>query len=296
MTRVLHAECALCSANGLGEVPAWCPDTRTLWWTDVKVPAMASFDPATGAWKTYRAPGRTIGSWAFMQQPGALMLAQQDGLYRFVPDTGEHALLKAVEADLPLHRLNDGRCDRRGRFWVGSMHETFRDTPRGNFYRIDPDYKLAQVFANFTVPNSVAFSPDDRRMYFADTSARKIYVFDFDIEAGVLSNQRLFRDCAGDTGTPDGSTVDVDGCLWNAEYKGGRVVRYTPAGEIDTVIELPVSQPTACAFGGVGMDVLFITTGAQNLDPAALSEQPLAGGVFATRPGTQGLVEPRFGA
>lgn len=266
-----------------------------LWWCDVKVPSLSSYDPASGALKTYPVPGNTLGSWAFMKG-GDLLLALEDGLYAWTLGTHEARPIHRIAHAHPQQRLNDGRCDARGRFWVGSMNQTYRETPVGVFYRLDIDGTATEVFDGFTVPNSVAFSPDQRRMYFADTPAKKIFVFDFDLDAGHLSNKRLFADCTGSAGGPDGSTVDVDGCLWNADFKGSRVVRYTPGGAIDTVIPLPVSQPTSCAFGGKDLDLLFITTASQNLDEAQRGQQPLAGDVFVLRPGTQGLPEPLFGA
>ncbi len=294
MPLALTTECILPSANGLGEVPQWHPETQTLWWCDVKVPAMVSYQPASGDSKTYPVEGKRIGSWAFMVS-GGMLLAQEDGLYAWSPDSGKRTLLRHVTSSWPNARLNDGRCDRKGRFWVGSMSETYREAPVGVFYRFDADFTLIPVFSEFTVPNSVTFSPDDRRMYFADSLIRKIFLFDFDLSEGRLWNKRLFRDCADAPGNPDGSTVDVDGCLWNAEFQGSRVVRYTPDGQVDTVIELPVSQPTSCAFGGKDLDILYITTGAQNLTEAQRAQQPLAGGIFALRPGTQGLPEQHFG-
>jgi sugar lactone lactonase YvrE len=285
------AECVLRRNDALGEVPLWCAQTSTLWWVDVKAPALQSYDPGSGAHRRFDLPGRTAGSWGF-RKSGGMVLAMQDGLYSYSPQTNESKRLVAVEAGKEMHRLNDGRCDRRGRFWVGSMHETYRDEPRGSFYRIDADLTATKAFDGFTVPNSVAFSPDDRLMYFADTPAHRIWVFDFDLDAGQLSNRRLFSDLKG--GLPDGSTVDVDGCLWNAEYRGSRVVRYTPQGRIDRIVELPVSQPTSCAFGGKDLGTLYITTAAQRLSPEQLAREPAAGSLFAVRAGTQGLQEPTF--
>lgn len=289
----LAAECVLRRNDALGEVPLWCGKTSTLWWVDVKAPAIQSYDPASGAHRRYELPGRTAGSWGFRSR-GGMVLAMQDGLYSFEPETGACGRLVAVESAEEGHRLNDGRCDRRGRFWVGSMHETDREKPRGSFYRIDAQLAATRAFGCFMVPNSVAFSPDDRSMYFADTHAHRIWVFDFDLDAGGLSNQRLFKDLSAQQGLPDGSTVDVDGGLWNAEYRGSRVVRYTPQGRIDRVVELPVSQPTSCAFGGSNLDTLYITTAAQKLTPQQLAREPEAGSLFAVRPGTQGLPEPHF--
>ena len=295
MTQILRAERAIPSACALGEVPIWDAKRQMLWWCDVKVPSLSSYDPASGARKTYAVPGNTLGSWAFMKS-GDVLLALEDGLYAWTLGAPQARPIRPIAHARPHQRLNDGRCDAKGRFWVGSMNQTYRETPVGVFYRLDVDGTVSEVFDGFTVPNSVAFSPDQRRMYFADTPARKIFVFDFDLDAGHLSNKRLFADCTGSAGGPDGSTVDVDGCLWNADFKGSRVVRYTPDGVVDTVIPLPVSQPTSCAFGGKDLDLLFITTASQNLDEAQRGQQPLAGDVLVLRPGTQGLPEPLFGA
>jgi len=146
------------------------------------------------------------------------------------------------------------------------------------------------------VPNSIAWSADDQVMYFADTHLHTIWAYDFDLAAGTMRNERVFADCSNQPGRPDGSCVDADSCLWNAEYGGWRVVRYTPGGKIDCVVELPVSNPTCCCFGGKDLDTLYISTARQRLTPDQLAAQPLAGAVFAARPGVRGLVEARFAA
>lgn len=285
-------EVILESRDSLGEVPIWCTRTSRLWWIDVRKPNIQSFDPSTGRHQVYPLKGRSVGSWAFRAR-GGMILSKNDGVYGFDPDTGDFNRLLALEADIEGHRLNDGRCDRLGRFWVGTMHDTVRN-PTGSFYRIEADLKPKKIFGEVNIPNSTLFSPDDRLMYWADTPAGKIWVFDFDIDAGAISNRRVFRDFAGHPGLPDGSAIDVDGCVWNAEYGGSRIVRYTPAGQIDRVIELPVSQPTCCAFGGEHFDTLYITTASQKLSPEALASQPLAGHLFAIRPGVCGMPEPSF--
>jgi sugar lactone lactonase YvrE len=293
MKHPFTVDCVVRRNDALGEVPLWCPESAKLWWVDVKAPALQSFEPQSGAHRRFDLPGRSVGSWGF-RKAGGMVLAMQDGLYAYTSQTNACKRLVAIEADREMHRLNDGRCDRHGRFWVGSMHETDREAPRGSFYRIDPDLAVKKVFGGITVPNSVAFSPDDRRMYFADTHSRRIEVFDFDRDAGRLSNRRLLADTSHHAGVPDGSTVDVDGGLWNAEYRGARVVRYTPQGRIDQIIELPVSQPTSCAFGGKHLDTLYITTAAQKLTAEQLKREPLAGSLFAVRMSTQGIAEPGF--
>jgi sugar lactone lactonase YvrE len=171
------------------------------------------------------------------------------------------------------------------------MPEPMRE-PAGALYRLGADGKLARKRTGITVPNSLAWSPDGRTMYFADSPRRTIWAFDYDRASGEPSNERVF--VTTEAGFPDGSCMDADGCLWNAEYGGGRLVRYTPAGKIDRVIEVPVQNPTCCCFGGPRLDLLYITTAAQRLTEAQLKEQPLAGSLLAVRPGSTGLVESRY--
>jgi sugar lactone lactonase YvrE len=145
------------------------------------------------------------------------------------------------------------------------------------------------------IANSIAFSPDGRRMYFADTPTKIIRAYDYDLDSGELSGERTFATLQG-PGSPDGSTVDSDGCLWNAEWGGGRVLRYTPDGRVDRVVDLPCSHVTCCAFGGAKLDTLFVTTAWTGLDAAALARQPQAGALFAVDPGVQGLADTPFPA
>jgi sugar lactone lactonase YvrE len=295
MPAQLKAESVLHSKDALGEVPIWNNDDDKLWWIDVRAPAIQSWHPRTGEHRRFKLPGSSVGSWAF-RQGGGMLVSLSDGLYGFDPASGNCERLLALEATMDGHRLNDGRCDTRGRFWIGTMHDTVRE-PRGAFYRVEAHsagLSVEKVFDGVDIPNSVVFSPDDRLMYFADTPAKKIWVFDFDVEAGCLSNRRVFVDCANEPGAPDGSAMDADGCLWNAKYGGSRIVRYTPRGAIDCVIDLPVTQPTCCVFGGPDLDTLYITTARQKLTPEQLMPQPLAGNVFALRPGAKGIALPRF--
>jgi len=285
--------CVLACRDALGEVPLWNARTQELWWIDVRAPSIQCWNPASGEHRKFDLPTSSVGSWAFRRQ-GGMLVSLRDGLYGFDPTTGKADRLLALEAEIPGHRLNDGRADNRGRFWIGTMHDTIRG-PSGSLYRVDPDLAVSKVFDQVDIPNSTLFSPDDKLMYFADTPAKKIWVFDFDLDAGRISNRRVFVDCAADPGAPDGSAIDQDGCLWNANYGGGRVVRYTPAGKVDRIIALPVTQPTCCSFGGPQLDTLYITTASQKLTPEQLAPQPLAGGLFAVQTGTRGVPVPEFG-
>ena len=160
-------------------------------------------------------------------------------------------------------------------------------------YRVDSSPTFTAIFSDIRVSNSMAFSPDGKKFYFSDTRRFVLWVFDFDQDSGVISNRRVFAEYE-EPARPDGACVDEDGCLWNAAFYGSRIIRYTPGGKIDRVIELPVSLPTCVAFGGSDLGTLFITTATKTLSPDVLAKEPLAGSVLAIRPGVRGLPEARF--
>jgi sugar lactone lactonase YvrE len=222
-----------------------------------------------------------------------MLLALADGLWRFDPSTGTLAQAVPMEADIPTSRLNDGRCDRQGRFWVGSMD---RSTPesRGALYRYDPDGSLHRMLDGIVIPNGLAFSPDGGTLHFCDSPTLCLQAFPLEAGTGMLGKPRVFAQCEP-PGIPDGAVVDAEGCLWVAHFDGGRLTRFRPDGRVDQVIPLPVSRPTACCFGGTDLDTLFITSACVNLDAATLRQTPLAGSILALRPGVQGLAEPLFG-
>ena len=287
-------QCVVQGADILGEVPLWCSRSRKLWWIDVRRPAIQSYDPATGKHTAVRLAAEMLVGSIALRDAGGLLLATNSGFYTYDPEQTEapRALMNP-ELDKPQHRLNDGKCDRRGRFWVGSMKDGVR-VPEGNLYRFDPDHSCHFQFGGIHVPNSLSWSPDDRTMYFADTHLQLIWAYDYDIDAGAISNRRVFKDWTGTPAKPDGSTVDADGCLWNAMVGTGQVVRLTPAGKVDRVIQLPVTNATCPAFGGSQLDTLYITTHSQRLGPAEIAREPLAGGLFAIDASVKGLPEPRF--
>ena len=290
-------ECVVQGGNELGEGPIWCDRERALYWADIRGPALHRFDPATGATRAWPMPD-FLGSFVIRER-GGLLLALRGGLRAFDPATGASQALVHPESDRTTeryaqNRYNDGKCDRRGRFWVGTMTDR---TPReavGALYRIDADLSSHRLLDGISVPNSLAWSPDDRVMYFADTAVSRIEAYAFDVASGSLGPSRILAEPGAAPGRPDGSTVDEAGCLWNARYGGSAVVRFTPDGRVDRVVTLPVSQVTSCAFGGPGLDTLFVTTATQRLTPEQRAREPLAGGLFALRVGVRGLLEPRF--
>lgn len=273
----------------LGECPLWDERAQCLWWVDIRQPAIRRLDHASGTVQSWPMPA-LVGSIALVDD-GRLLVAlpQQFALF----DPREASLVPFVEPPPmpPGHRFNDGRCDRQGRFWVGSMHNVTR-APEGVLHCLDGRTLRAER-GGICVPNSLAFSPGGGTMYFADSLRYALYAYDYDGASGRVGAERVLA-TTQPPGFPDGSTVDAEGFLWNAEFNAARVVRYAPDGRIDRVIAMPVPRPTCCAFGGPALDVLYVTTASQQMTPAELEAQPLAGALLALRPGVRGLPEPRF--
>ncbi len=284
----IQVECVVQGADVLGECPLWCEREQVLWWVDSRGPALKRWDPSRGAVRSLALPS-TVGSVAFREK-GGMLAALQSGIHFLDASSGALEVAAQPELSLPENRFNDGRCDRAGRFWAGTMSDARRE-PSGSLYRLSADRACARMRGDVVVPNSITWSPDNRTMYFADTHRTTIWAYDFDLASGDMSNERVF---ATGGGRPDGSCVDAEGGLWNAEYGGWRLVRYTPDGRIDRVVEMPVANPTCCCFGGKDLDTLFVTSATQRLTPEDLAKQPLAGSVFALRPGVRGLPEARF--
>ena len=278
--------------NILGEGPAWHPQQRKLFWVDIERSELWQFDPTTGKTKTWKTPER-VGSLAF-RQSGGLIVAFESGFAFYEPDSGEVTRIRDIEADLPATRLNDGRCDRQGRFIVGGMDESGNREAISGVYRLDPDLSVHKLISGVACANSTCFSPDGRTMYFADTPVAKIWAFDYDPETGEVSNKKVFCDFSDQPGRPDGSTVDAEGCLWNAQWNGHRLVRYAPDGSIDRVIELPATNPTCPVFFGEDLELLGVTTARYHMTPEQIAAEPISGGLLALRPGVKGLAESQF--
>ena len=284
--------CVVKSADGLGECPLRCEREQVLWWIDSRGLSLKRWNQASGASRSLELPS-VMGSVALRESAG-MLAALQTGIHFLGPQSGALRVAAQPELHLPENRFNDGRCDRAGRFWAGTMSDARRE-PTGSLYHLSADLVCTHMRGDVIVPNSIAWSPDDRTMYFADTYRNVVRAWDFDLAAGAISNERVFVDMTGHPGRPDGSCVDADGGLWNAEYGGWRVVPYTPDGKIDRVINVPVANPTCRCFGGAQLDTLYITAATQRLTPQDLAKQSLAGSVFAVRPGVRGLPEARFG-
>lgn len=292
---------AVASHNVLGEGAFWDARRQELWWVDVPMPAkIQRFTPLTGKVDSYDMPQMVMSLRARRDGTG-LIVATHSGVSTFDYRTGRLTHLVSPEPDKPYNRSNDGGTDARGRFWFGTMQNNIAPNgsgidivaSAGTLFRLDPDMTITAHDHGVMISNTVCWSPDNRTMYYCDTATGIISAYDFDLDQGRVSNKRPFAKF--DRGVPDGSTVDADGCLWNARWDGGCVVRFTPAGEVDMVIEVPVAKPTSCAFGGRDLGDLYITTARYGGTPEALAAAPLSGDVLVCRPGAKGLPAPEFG-
>lgn len=283
---------ALAAQARLGEGPVWCPRAAVLYWVDSLEPALKRFEPATGKTRSWPMPD-LIGSLA-LREGGGAVVALRRGFHLVDLDTGSVGQLHLPEEPDDT-RFNDGKVDRRGRFWAGTMHFAgLPRQPKGSLYRLDLDHAVTRMATGIRTANGLGWSPDDRLMYYTDTRTNRIDVFDFDIAAGALANRRVFADVPEDTGFPDGLTVDCEGGVWSANWDGGRIVRYDPEGRIERVVAVPVRRPTSINFGGAGLRTLFVTSARDGLDDATLAREPHAGDIFAFEPGMAGIAEPRF--
>jgi len=278
--------------NILGESPVWDDVKRVLWWVDLKQQKLFRLCPENGAIDEWVLP-RQATALTIMGDGKSLLLACPGALMRFNVRTGDVIKLAAFEGDLPGNRPNDGKCDPAGRFWLGSMDDG--EAPgKGGLYRIDAELKPVRLLDKLTIPNTLAWSPDKSTFYFADSAEQTIWAFDFDEIAGSLSNRRVFVSLKGTELYPDGSTIDAEGYLWNAQWMGWRVVRYAPDGSVDRIIDMPVACPTSCMFGGDGLKTLYITTARHGQSSDALAKQPHAGSLFALNTEVNGLPTTPF--
>ena len=273
----------------LGEGPVWVPLEVALYWVDIKGRKIfrLSEDGELSQWPT---PLR-VGSIA-PRRGGGLIAGTDQGIAEIDLLSGRLQVLFNPEEDYPDNRFNDGKVDRSGRFWAGTMDDQEREAS-GTLYRFDSELDWTAVDTAYKVTNGPAFSPDGRLMYHNDSGRQVTYIFDLD-EAGSASNRRTFLQFGEGDGYPDGMTVDAEGCLWIAFWDGSCVRRFSPGGESLQQIEMPVSRPTSCAFGGPKLDRLYVSSASIGIDETALTMQPNAGGLFMFTPGVQGIADVPF--
>jgi sugar lactone lactonase YvrE len=294
--------CADDTSMNLGESALWSPRESAIYWVDALEPAIYRKDINKGSTEAWKMPDEAgcVG----LRRKGGLVVALRSGFYTFNPANGALDPICDPEADRPRARFNDGKVDRRGRFWSGTVQESLTvgaaDTnaryyePVGQLWRLDPDLTVHKMADRITMNNGLCWSPDDKRMYFSDSFTREIVTYDFDAPSGGISNRRVFASIPPTRGVCDGATVDATGFFWCANIDGSCLTRYAPDGGVDRIVDLPVSRPTSCCFGGSDLTTLFITTARRRLSPDQLEQQPLAGCLLAIETETPGLPEPEF--
>jgi sugar lactone lactonase YvrE len=291
MTAPHALACVLDIGASLGECPLWSVGEQALYWIDINAPSLNRFDPASGRNVAMPMP-ESIGSYAFRAN-GGFVVALRSGIWL----CDARGALERRVADAPYdtrrQRFNDGRCDPQGRFVVGTMNEA-QDEPSAALYRVDAGFRIAELFSGMTISNGLAWSPDGRTMYHADTPTRTVRAFDYDAATGTPSRGRVFAQWSGAGERPDGGATDSAGHYFAALYGDGRIAEVAPDGTQVATFEVPALCPTMCAFGGSDLRTLYVTTARQKRAAAELERYPQSGGIFAMRVGVPGRPEVAF--
>jgi sugar lactone lactonase YvrE len=290
--KVVEAELVVDTGDELGEGPVWDVRSGRLWWTDILGRRVHSLDPDSGDVSTLQTP-QEVGALV-PRASGGFLAAVRDG-FAALGEDGSLDLLVEVGADRPDLRMNDGKCDRAGRFWAGTM--AFDCTPyAGCLYVLDPDLSLRTVLTDLTVPNGLAWTDDDTTLYYIDSGTGGIDRFDFDVDKGLLGDRRQVVDLAlpeGSGQVPDGMCIDAEGCLWVAVWGGSEVRRYRPDGTLDALVTLPTPLVTCPTFGGPDLRDLYVTTAHMGNDEALRQQSP-AGALFRARLDVPGVAPYAF--
>lgn len=279
----------------LGEGPVWDVDQQRLYFIDSMDGRVFRCAPDGTDLRAWDVPGK-IGSMALRKDGRGAIVSLDKGFWLLDFASGECELLHDPEPDLASTRLNDGKCDRAGRFFAGSM-DMMEEGPKGSLYRVDPDLSVTRVEQGIICSNGPCFSPDDKTFYFTDTWSGEVWAYDYDIATGSLANRRCFAKVdTANGGAADGATVDSEGFYWMALVYDGRLCRFAPDGSLDREIQMPVKKVTSVQFGGPDMDVLYVTSMAKPPLPRFPGDGVLRGSLFAiTGLGVTGVPEPRFG-
>lgn len=290
---VIRTTAPICA---VGESPTWHALEQAWYWTDIPARTVWRLDVASGAATSWSTP--EMVACLAPRAGGGFIAGMESGV--FALDLNADGTVRAARLGTPPAdelgagmRFNDGRCDRQGRFWSGTM---FMDMAAaravGHLYRYDANGLSTPVVSTLLTQNGLAWSPDGRTMYLSDShpASQAVWAFDYAPETGVPSNRRLFIDMKAYPGRPDGATVDADGCYWTAANDAGLLLRFRPDGKLDRQIELPMAKPSMCCFGGPDLDTLLVTS----INPG--KDDGWAGSTVLLRPGVRGLPEASFGA
>jgi sugar lactone lactonase YvrE len=277
--------------NLLGEGPCWAEASGRLYWFDIKGLRLHWLDHASGEVSSSALPYRC--SAAAPRASGGLILATEKGICAWDDGALTLSVLQPIVSP-PGFRSNDGKIDVAGRFWWSMMDD---EAVRPGFIGCyEAAGRCERMIEGVTIPNTLACSPDGRVFYYADSALNALFACELDPASGaLLSAPREVAHTRGQPGGPDGSAVDEEGFIWNAQWGLSRVVRYAPDGRVDRIVPMPVEQPSSCAFGGPDLDILYVTSATEGLAQERLARRPLSGALFALRPAVRGLRLPAFG-
>lgn len=285
-----EVDVAVPGTDFLAEGPFWDVTTQQLHWVDILAPAVISSDPTT-AERTSRPMPELVGL-AIPKQSGGFICATETGLRALQPD-GSVETLAEPEVDRPGNRFNDGKCDAKGRLWVGSLAIN-TEPNQGSLWRYESSGDAVEMVSGVHIANGLGWSPDYKTFYFTDSGPRTIWAYDFDLEAGTLGERRVFAQIEPHEGVPDGMCVDSEGCVWTALWDGWSVRRYRPDGTIERTINVPVPRPTSCTFGGPDLTTLYVTSARIRLSTQQLEDAPLSGSVLAIQTNVKGQPDIPF--
>jgi len=275
--------------NDLGEGPIWNAREGALYWLDINRAKIQRHDPQSKDMIVFDMPFKVTA--LRLRKRGGFVCATEKGFHFWDGKGTELEFISHPEQGKAGARFNDGKVDRAGRFWAGTMDPRNASSA---LYRLDADLSVRRMAEGITISNGIGWSSDNRKMYYADSLRYTVYEYAFDLQSGAISDRRVFIQVEKDFGVPDGLTVDSQGYVWIAFYDGWKVVRYTPEGKEDTRVELPLARPTCPAFGGTELDQLYVTTAIDGLSEEELEKQPMAGDLFVIEAGVKGLAEPMF--
>lgn len=278
--------------NIVGEGILWDARHHALWWTDIQGRCLHRLDWRHGSAQIIDTPDR-VGSFGLVTGRDEFIVAFATGIALYDPMSRSIEPLDSPDRLEQGIRFNDGRVDRQGRFWVGTMVEGPQLQAGGCLYSVDSSRTMRREADGIRISNGLCFSPDGTKMYFADSPTRIIRVYDLTDGPAVLGSPHTFVHTPPGA-YPDGAAVDADGCVWSAHWGAACVIRYTPGGTVDRILEIPTCQPSCVCFAGPDLDVLCVTTAREGLDATTLQNEPHAGDVFLYRVGVQGVPESEY--
>jgi sugar lactone lactonase YvrE len=288
-------QCVVDAKAKLGESTCWDLHAKCLWWIDIYSKCLHRYDAITGSSDRFSTPDAP-GSLAVRKQ-GGLVVAMDRGFHFFDVSSNQFTKVGEIDPPTPGLRMNDGKTDRQGRFWAGTVFEPAGGQPTrpiAALFKLDIDLSHYKVVDGIVTSNGLAWSPDSRTMYFADSSTPYVWAWNFDPISGEVENRRIFIDLSSINGVCDGATVDAEGGYWLTMPFKGKVARYAPDGKLMRTIELPTSVPTCCEFGGDNLDILYVTTATLTGTPAEVKNEPLAGALLAIDVGVKGIAACTF--